>query len=240
MKAQLLAIYSILFVPATLAALRANKALNEEIFHADDTKDDRRTPFDAPSNANQAAYARLMNERDVISGKRLKGAGLAADGIDSVVIRPEEIMNDGDPELMTSSASGDRSSMTTEEAYKEEEEYDEEFIIREVMAATEGEEYANQFFSQDSLFVRRLNYDTGLTSAIGDFQPLECNLGADNSSSLPSAEECDADPDGFMSTLVDEAGNGVVVIPCGQCIKVSIFGFSHNISHWTYIFTPNF
>ena len=93
----------------------------ETVFiRADDAKDPRRVPDNAPPNANKDAYAALLNKQDVQhvefrpsfddnnlfvpaeesdSIYRAKGALLLeVEGIDSVTITPEE-MEDCDPEM---------------------------------------------------------------------------------------------------------------------------------------------
>jgi hypothetical protein len=55
------------------------------------------------------------------------------------------------------------------------------------------------------------------TKGIGTFAPLSCNL-----PSLPSGAQCMSSPDGVLSTLVNAAGGGMVVVPCGKCYRVSV------------------
>ena len=207
----------------------------------------RRVPDNAPPNADEHAHAKLMNERDIFDpsieletdgtlyspprskGKRIKGAELMAEGIHHVIITPEQMV-DCDIEKMnrlgmdTSTCANIEPSMKSGGlafgASKEQEEKDlesqlgEEDYDRELMIER-GEEAV---FRTDE---RRLN--PGRTIDIGIFEPLKCNLDADNVASiLPSGEECDANPDGLMSSLVASAGSGPVVIPCGQCIKVRL------------------
>jgi hypothetical protein len=215
---------------------------------ADDSKDSRSPPNDG--YIDQDAYAKLRNDQDVIDqgvvfeaeigelvspanpkGKRVKGAQLTAEGVNFVTILPEE-MNDCDSELMESMVVDSSTCATVLDTSREgggvalevndEEEvemYGEEDYIRELMAETEGIEFAARYFTDDGPN-RRLNYDTGMTSDIGVFEPLRCNLNENNVSILRTGEECDANPDGLMSTLVAGAGDGAVVIPCGKCIKV--------------------
>lgn len=238
---------------------------------ADDTKNPRRVPKNAPSNANKDAYAALANRQDVEtvefnpsftaggnlitdeesnSTYRSKGAELLTmDGIDFVLISPDE-MEDCDPEMakMASDSSTCREVMDTsmegggmafestpeqglvDDEYEvpEEERYGEEFYIqqlKELLGSDEDDENKTTF--EEDFYLeeededtedgrsgrRRLNINT---RDIGIFEPLQCN-----SAGLPSAAECEASPDALMSAVVAAAGGGKVVIPCGQCIKVS-------------------
>lgn len=248
---------------ATKIDIGATSPDYEPVFlQADDTKDSRRVPDNAPSNANREAYADLMNKQDVqpveftpsfaggdlfVSSEesetvsRVKGASLLEmDGIDSVVILPEE-MEDCDPDMeemaLDSSMCKEVFDTTTEgggvafesalgvkrdDVVPEEEQYGEEYYIQELHSLT------GTAFDDETLFMkdsdldsadedgrsgRRLNINT---RNIGIFKPLQCN-----SAGLPTAAKCEASPDGLMSTLVAAAGSGKVVIPCGKCIKVS-------------------
>lgn len=250
------ALWNFLFTTAATTALLPEE-YQTSFIEADDKKDRRRVPDNAPPNADQDAYAKLANQRDIVfeglgfqfdgglaspahpKAKRVKGAELMADGIDSVVITPDE-MNDCDSELMadmgvesstceysfdTSMEGGGVAFEVTEDDgnvnLSEEELRGEEYHFKEVMKSTEGEEYTAAFF-EEKPNERRLNYDTGMTSDIGIFETLQCNLNADNSSKLPTGEECDSSHDGLMSTLVAEAGDGPVIIPCGKCIKYDL------------------
>jgi len=219
--------------------------------------DDRRVPDNAPINANQDAYAALLNERDVVyhdvefqpdgdslfsstrskAGKRNKGAGLAFDGIDKVVVRPEEL-NDCDPK-MTAVMAVDSSTCETLDTtmegggvaveqvvlddgdVPEEERRGEEYYWQELHALTEGGDDNETLVwgefdldLEDRSDRRRL---AGETRSIGIFKPLQCNA-----MGLPTAAQCDDKPDGLLSTLVASAGSGKVVIPCGKCIKYDL------------------
>jgi len=277
MKALRLTLESLLFVSSASSALRgqqrqprvkpvkseigADRTLSESsvsfetVFVTAKDDDDRRVPDDAPVNANQDAYAALLNERDVVyhdvefqpdganlfastrskAGKRNKGVGLAFDGIDKVVVRPEEL-NDCDPKMtavMSVESSTCETLDTTMEGggvavervvpddgdVPEEERRGEEDYWKELHALTEGGD-ANETLVwgefdldlEDRTDRRRL---TGQTRNIGIFKPLQCNA-----MGLPTAAQCEAQPDYLMSTLVASAGSGKVIIPCGKCTKV--------------------
>eukprot|EP00804_Cyclotella_cryptica_P009369 CCRYP_018076-RB/>CCRYP_018076-RB protein AED:0.03 eAED:0.03 QI:374/1/1/1/0.94/0.9/20/617/4181 len=230
---------------------------------------DRRVPDNAPINANQDAYAALLNKRDVLyreeveldpslddgnpftsspksaSGKRAQGVGLMfSGGINEVIIQPEEILNDCDADDVDSSTClslkggsvlGKRENRVVDKDYFEEL-HDEHYYLQELHALTQGGQgVANKDGSDienPSLYTagkfdppqlekgsdrhsgRRLTTET---RHIGIFKPLECNA-----MGLPTAVECDANPDGWLSSLVASAGSGKVVVPCGKCIKYDL------------------
>jgi hypothetical protein len=239
-------------------ASTSNSNENEPVIvHADDSKHPRSVPKNAPSNANKEAYAALINKQDVVefnpsvtggnlfaseeaSGQtyRAKGAELLTrDGVDSVLIKPEE-MEDCDPgmaktgmdsstckEVLDTTMEGGgvsvESKIGNEDGSPKEEQYGEEFYIQELHSLTRADDDNETVFFEDfDLDVeddgrsdRRLNINTG---GIGIFKPLQCN-----SAGLPSAASCEASPHGLLSAIVAAAGSGKAVIPCGKCIKVS-------------------
>lgn len=275
MKAFRLTLESLLFVSTASSALRgqqgqhrvtpvkseigADRTLSKSslslntVFVTVTDEDDRRVPDDAPVNANQDAYAALLNERDVVyqdvefqpdganlfvstrskAGKRNKGAGLAFDGIDKVVVRPEEL-NDCDPKMMAVMAVESSTCETFDTTMEgggvavervvpddgdvpQEERRGEQDYWQELHALTEGGDTNDtlvwgEFDLEERSDRRRL---TGLTRNIGIFKPLQCNA-----MGLPTAAQCDANPHYLMSTLVASAGSGKVIIPCGKCTKV--------------------
>eukprot|EP00804_Cyclotella_cryptica_P014145 CCRYP_005584-RA/>CCRYP_005584-RA protein AED:0.03 eAED:0.03 QI:259/1/1/1/0.94/0.9/20/117/3951 len=279
MKALLLTLESLLLASATSSALRGqqrqrrvkpvkseiegDRSLSESsvsyepVFVTAKNDDDRRVPDNAPINANQDAYAALLNERDVVyydvdfqpnggnlfsttkskAGKRNKGVGLAFDGIDKVVLTPDEI-SDCDPKLTALMAVDSSTCETLDTKMEgggvaveqvilddgevpEEERRSEQDYWQELHALTEGGDDNETLFweefdleDEDRSDRRRL---AGETRNIGIFKPLQCNA-----MGLPTAAQCDSTPDGLMSTLVAAAGSGKVVIPCGKCIKYDL------------------
>lgn len=217
-------LFYLLLLASTASALRGQQSTTTR-----ETANNRRLPDNAPPNADQNAYARRRNEDDVIDGnKRIKGVDLMADGVNRVVIMPGEMV-DCDSSLDPSCVINESDVKQTEtdvSSFQEDEElHDELYYVRELMTLTKGADYTTRFFEEE----RRLAYDTGIaTSEIGTFKPLKCNFNADNSSKLASGQECDVNPDGWMSVLVDEAGSEAVVIPCGKCIKVRVCWFNKN------------
>jgi len=141
------------------------------IVHADDSKHPRSVPKNAPSNANNEAYAALINEQDVVefnpvtggnlfaseeaSGQtyRAKGAELLTrDGVDSVLIKPEE-MEDCDSGMAKTGADSStckevldttmegggisvESKIGNEGGSPKEEQYGEELYIQELHSLT--------------------------------------------------------------------------------------------------------
>ena len=239
------ALLALFYHPAAAALPQQNVNIDnyETIFL--EANSPRRTPDNAPPNANQYAYAKRMNERDVILDRspnvldesnpqrRIKGVELLAEGIHHVILTPEQYQQDcKDVERMhrlgmdtsscihSGSGSGSKKMEQELDILSGEEQDSNHKLHSEQDYLNDLQLEKGETPLNDAATERRLNYDTGRTIDIGIFHPLECNLDTDGGSILPTGEECEASPDGMMSDLVAEAGDEAVVIPCGQCIKV--------------------